>query len=114
MSPQQEKLKALQAAMSKIEKEIANARSQGLDDTDDYIQELQKKWWSYHDDVEKLREDTRKNAKDAIDELVEIRIKMLKQDLTNEKDTLKKRLSALKEFYDKQKEMLKDVYDEEK
>lgn len=97
-----------------VEKEIAAARAAGLDDTDDYIQELQKKWAEYGKSVKEIEEDARDGAKDAVDELIEYRIKMLKQEADKEKDSLKKKLDNLKEFYDKQKEMLQDVYDEEK
>lgn len=97
-----------------VEKEIAAARAAGLDDTDGYIQELQKKWANYEKSIREIEEDARDGAKDAVDELIEYRIKMLKQEADKEKDSLKKKLDNLKEFYDKQKEMLQDVYDEEK
>lgn len=97
-----------------VEKEIAAARAAGLDDTDDYIQELQTKWKDYTESIRKIEEDARDGAKDAVDELIEYRINMLKQEADKEKDSLKKKLDNLKEFYDKQKEMLQDVYDEEK
>lgn len=100
--------------MNDVEKEIAAARAQGLDDTDDYIQELQKKWQGYYDSVTDIRESAEDDAKDAIDELVDYRIDMIKQEIEDEKDALDKKLDNLKEFYDKQKEMLQDVYDEEK
>ena len=107
-------VKIYKNGMSEIEKEIKAARARGLKDTDDYIQELQKKWFSYKDSIKDLEEDITENAKDAVQELVDIRIKMLKQDIDDQKDAIKKKLDALKEFYDKQKEMLQDVYDEEK
>lgn len=97
-----------------VEKEIAAARAAGLDDTDDYIQELQKKWADYTKSVEEMEEDARDGAKDAVDELIEYRVKMLKQEADKEKDSLEKKLDNLKEFYDKQKEMLQDAHDEEK
>lgn len=97
-----------------VEKEIAAARAAGLDDTDDYIQELQEKWKDYTESIRDIEEDARDGAKDAVDELIQYRIKMLKQEADKEKDSLKKKLDNLKEFYDKQKEMLQDVYDEEK
>lgn len=100
--------------MDDVEKEIASARAHGLDDTDDYIQELQKKWQGYYDSVTDIRESAEEDAKDAIDELVDYRIDMIKQEIDDEKDALDKKLDNLKEFYDKQKEMLQDVYDEEK
>lgn len=99
--------------ISSVEKEIANARSQGLDDNSDYIQELQGKWQDYTNSIKEIEEDLLENAKDAVNELVEYRIDMLKQDVDREKDALDKKLDNLKEFYDKQKEMLQDQHDEE-
>lgn len=99
--------------MKDIEKEIAAARAQGLDDTDDYIQDLQSRWQDYGQAIADIETEATDNAKDAIDELIEYRIDMLKQDIESEKDVLDKKLDYLSEFYDKQKEMLQDQYDEE-
>lgn len=103
-----------QGLIKDVEKEIAKARAQGLTDTDDYIQELQKKWQDYTDAIKDIREEIEESAKDAIDDLIDYRTDMIKQDIENEKDALDKKLDYLKEFYDKQKEMLQDQYDEEK
>lgn len=97
-----------------IEKEIKTARSQGLDDTDSYIQELQSKWQSYNKSIKDIQDDIKNSAKDAVDELVDIRLDMLKQDISDEKDALKKKLDYLKDFYQKQKDLLQDAYNEEK
>lgn len=97
-----------------VENEIAAARAAGLDDTDDYIQELQKRWADYGSSIKEIEEDATEGAKDAVDELVEYRIDMLKKDVDGQKDSLQKKLDYLKEFYQKQKEMLQDAYDEEK
>ncbi len=96
-----------------VETEIAAARAAGLDDTDDYIQDLQGKWQDYNESIKEIEEDAVENAKDALDELVEYRIDMIKQDIDDEKKALDEKLDYLKEFYDKQKEMLQDKYDEE-
>jgi hypothetical protein len=100
--------------ISNIDKEIADARARGLDDDDDYIQELLQQKWDYADEIADIQEEITENAKDATDELIEYRIDMLKQDLENEKDAAQDKLDTLKDFYDKQKNMLKDAYDEEK
>lgn len=102
------------AAIQDINNKIAEARARGLDDNDDYIQELIKKLYEYEDAIEDIRDDTTDNAKNAVDDLIQYRIKMLKQDLQNEKDALEDKKNALKDFYDEQKQMLQDVYDEEK
>lgn len=102
------------AAIQDINNKIAEARARGLNDNDDYIQELIKKLYEYEDAIEDIRDDATDNAKNAVDDLIQYRIKMLKQDLQNEKDALEDKKNALKDFYDEQKQMLQDVYDEEK
>lgn len=104
---------ALQA-IQKIEKELAAARAAGLDENGDYIQYLEQQWLNYSQTVSGLREDAESEAKDSVDDLVEYRIKMLKQDIENQKDALNEKLDDLQEFYDKQRKMLQDQYDEEK
>lgn len=64
--------------MQDVEKEIAAARAQGLDDTDDYIQELQSKWQGYAESVKEIQEDAKESAKNAVAELVDYRIDMIK------------------------------------
>jgi hypothetical protein len=103
-----------QELIAAVEAQIQTAMAQGLDNNDDYIQELQDKWWQYHDAIEDLQNDVSDNAKDATEELIQIRIKMLKEEIQREKDAIKERLDALKDFYQKQKDMLRDQYDEEK
>lgn len=100
--------------IKEVEKDIAKARAQGLDDTDEYIQELQSRWQGYKDAKSDILNDAKDEAKNAVDELIDYRIDMIKQDLENEKDALNDKLDNLKDFYDKQKEMLQDKYDEEK
>lgn len=102
------------SAIQDINRKIAEARARGLNDNDDYIQELIKKLYEYEDAIEDIRDDATDNAKNAVDDLIQYRIKMLKQDLQNEKDALEDKKSALKDFYNEQKQMLQDVYDEEK
>lgn len=102
------------SAIQDINNKIAEARARGLNDNDDYIQELIKKRYEYEDAIEDIRDDATDNAKNAVDDLIQYRIKMLKQDLQNEKDALEDKKSALKDFYNEQKQMLQDAYDEEK
>lgn len=97
-----------------IEKEIKAARDYGLKDTDDYVQELQKKWNSYRDSIKDIEEDLKDNAESSVKKLIDYRIDMIKRDVDNEKDAIKKKLDYLKDFYQKQKDMLRDVYDDEK
>lgn len=97
-----------------IDQELAAARARGLNDDDEYVQELLEQKWDYADEIKDIQEEITENAMDAVDDLVEYRIDMLKQDIENEKDALNDKLGALKDFYDEQKQMLQDVYDEEK
>ena len=103
-----------QELMKAIEKEITAARAAGLDDSDEYIQELQKKWMDYFGKVADIQEEVTDNAKDAADELVDFRIDMLKQELEARRDALNTQLDDLRDFYDEQKDMLQEQYDHEK
>lgn len=105
---------AYKRMMDAVHEEAERARANGEDEHSDYIQELQDQWWAYHDEIEKIRDDITENAKSAMDELVDYRIDMLKQQLEEEKDALDAQLNELKEFYDKQKDMLREQYDEKK
>jgi TP901 family phage tail tape measure protein len=97
-----------------IEKDIAFYRKQGLNDTDDYIQELQSKWQSYTNTVKDMREKVEEDAKSSTDRLVKYRIDMIKKEIDSQKEAFDKQLKMLKEFYDEQKKLLKDEDDKEK
>lgn len=101
-------------AMKDIEDELAAARAAGLDENSDYIQWLEQQWMSYSENVTSMRERAEAEAQSTVDNLVEYRIKMLKQEIQDQKDALSKQLKDLQDFYDKQRKMLQDQYDEEK
>lgn len=101
-------------AIVDIENELAAARAAGLDENGDYIQYLEQQWAEYSQTVIDMREDAEAEIKSSIDDLVEYRIDMLKQEIEDQKDALNEKLDDLQEFYDKQREMLQDKYDEEK
>ena len=101
-------------AMADIEAELAAARAAGLDENGDYIQWLEQQWMSYSESVTEMREQAETEAQSTIDDLVEYRIEMLKQEIKDQKDALDKQLDDLQDFYDKQRKMLQDQYDEEK
>lgn len=101
-------------AIHRIESELAAARSAGLDENDEYIQYLEQQWQDYNQTVIDLREQAETDAKNAIDNLVDYRIDMLKQEIQDQKDAIDKQLSDLQDFYDEQRKMLQDQYDEEK
>lgn len=101
-------------AMADIEAELAAARAAGLDENSDYIQWLEQQWMNYSENVTNMREQAETEAQSSIDSLVEYRIKMLKQEIQDQKDALSEKLSDLQDFYDKQRKMLQDQYDEEK
>ena len=81
---------------------LADARRRGLSDDDEYVQELTEQKWDYMDAIKDIQDELTENAKDAVKDLVDYRIDMLKQDLENEKDALSDKLSALKDFYDEE------------
>lgn len=103
-----------QTAINKINQQIQEARDRGLDDNDDYIQELMQQAWDYEDEIKEIEDDLTESSKDATEELIEYRIDMLKQEIEDEKDALNDKMDALKEFYDNRKEALKEARDEEK
>lgn len=102
-----------QKMLDEINRALEIAFARGLDENDDYVQYLQNQWYNYYDNLKEAREDAQDDAMDAVDDLVQYRIKMLKQYIKNEVDALKERLSNLKDFYSKQKDLLKDVADTE-
>ena len=97
-----------------IDQELAAARARGLNDDDEYVQELLEQKWDYADEIKDIQEEITENAMDAVDDPDDYRIGTLKDDVESEKDALSDKLGALKDFYDEQKQMLQDVYDEEK
>lgn len=84
------------------------AYGEGIIDIDEY--------YKYQEEVYKglkeLDEDAKEEAKDNLDDLIKYRMKMIKQDLKNEKDSLNERLSYIKDFVDAQKNMLSESNDE--
>ena len=100
--------------MADIEKELDKAYAYGLDATNEYVQYLQNTWNKYQKEIKDKQDQANNDAKKQVKDLVDYRIKMLKQYLKNEIQMLKDRLSNLKDFYSKQKEMLQDERDEEK
>lgn len=110
---EQEILTNSERILALIETELQDAYARGLNDNDDYVQELTDQWWSVKESMEKLEESLAENAKDAVENLIDYRIDMLKKERESQKDALNKQLSDLKDFYDKQKKLLQDAYDEE-
>lgn len=74
----------------------------------------QSEYYKYEEEVYKGVQKLAEQAKSAMEDLIQYRIKMLKEQNTKEKDDLKDRLDAIKDFYSKQKELLQEQYDEEK
>ena len=102
-----------QQMMADIQAELEKCYAQGLDSTNTYVQYLQNAWIKYNDKLKDTQEEAAEDAKGQVKDLVDYRIKMLKQYLKDEIDNYKKRISYLKDFYDKQKELLQDEYDQE-
>ena len=74
----------------------------------------QSEYYKYEEEVYKGVQKLADQAKSAMEDLIQYRIKMLKEQNTKEKDDLKDRLYAIKDFYSKQKELLQEQYDEER
>lgn len=70
--------------------------------------------YKYFEELKKGMESLADSAKSTLDNLVQYRMKVIKDQRQKEKDALKQNLSDLKEYYDKQKQMLQDNRDEEK
>lgn len=59
------KLRELQAA---VHEQAQYYREQGLTDNDSYIQELQKQWWDYEDQIQSIYDNIAQAAEDAAEE----------------------------------------------
>lgn len=104
---------AYEKMIADVEKELDNAYAYGLDQNDDYVQELLKKWWDYADAISDIYDSIEKNAKSALDKIIDYEIKVLKKTADKEKEVLKARLDALKDTIDATKKSLQDAAAEE-
>lgn len=89
-----------------LDKAYKQAYNEGIITLDEF--------YKYEEEVYKGFNQIKEAAKSTFDALVEYRVKMLKQQQEDQKDSLKKQLDDLKDFYDKQKEMLQKQQDETK
>lgn len=79
-----------------------------LNDKTKYAEE----WRENEEAIHKFEEQQAKDSQDALEDLIDLRIDMLKQEKNNEKDALKERQDNVKDFYDKQRDLLKEHYDQ--
>lgn len=79
-----------------------------LNDKTKYAEE----WRENEEAIHKFEEQQAKDSQDALEDLINLRIDMLKQEKNNEKDVLKERQDNVKDFYDKQRDLLKEHYDQ--
>ena len=79
-----------------------------LNDKTKYAEE----WRENEEAIQKFEEQQAKDSQDALEDLIDLRIDMLKQEKNNEKDVLKERQDNVKDFYDKQRDLLKEHYDQ--
>ena len=79
-----------------------------LNDKTKYAEE----WRKNEEAIHKFEEQQAKDSQDALEDLIDLRIDMLKQEKNNEKDVLKERQDNVKDFYDKQRDLLKEHYDQ--
>lgn len=89
-----------------LDKAYKQAYNEGIITLDEF--------YKYEEEVYNGFNQIKEAAKSTFDALVEYRVKMLKQQQEDQKDSLKKQLDDLKDFYDKQKEMLQKQQDETK
>ena len=76
-----------------------------------YLKDNLEEYRKYQEEIYKFEEQQGKESQDALEELIDLRVDMLKQEKENEKDVLKERQDSVKEFYDKQRDLLKEHYD---
>lgn len=69
--------------------------------------------YKYEEEVAKAAKKFEDDAKEALDNVVRYRMKILEEQKKSERDALNDRLDELKKFFDKQKQMLRDQYEEE-
>lgn len=79
-----------------------------LNDKTKYAEE----WRKNEEAIHKFEEQQAKDSQDALENLIDLRIDMLKQEKNNEKDVLKERQDNVKDFYNKQRDLLKEHYDQ--
>lgn len=79
-----------------------------LNDKTKYAEE----WRENEEAIHKFEEQQAKDSQDALEDLIDLRVDMLKQEKNNEKDVLKERQDNVKDFYDKQRDLLKEHYDQ--
>lgn len=89
-----------------LEKAYKQAYKEGIITLDEY--------YKYEEEIYNGYNKIKEAAKSTFDALVDYRVKMLKQDRENQKDSINDQLNDLKDFYNKQKEMLQKQQDEEK
>lgn len=75
------------------------ARARGLDETSDYIQELQKSWMEYNDKMKELQKDLFDYQMDLYDQYIEVRNHLNSWGSDNEIATLKRKLSEIEQAY---------------
>lgn len=73
----------------------------------EYIEERKK----VEEDLYNFEKEKAEDAQEALEDLIDLRIDMLKQEKENEKDNLKERQDNIKDFYDEQRDLLKEHYD---
>lgn len=75
------------------------ARARGLDETSDYIQELQKSWMEYNDKMKELQKDLFDYQMDLYDQYIEVRNHLNSWGSDNEIAALKRKLSEIEQAY---------------
>lgn len=69
--------------------------------------------YKYEEEIAKAAKKFEDDAKDALDNVVKYRMKIIEEQRKKERDILNDRLEELRKFYDEQKNMLREQYEEE-
>lgn len=69
--------------------------------------------YKYEEEIAKAAKKFEDDAKDALDNVVKYRMKIIEEQRKKERDILNDRLEELRKFYDEQKKMLREQYEEE-
>ena len=77
-------------------------RKQGLSETSDEIQELQKLWWDYYDEIAQIQED----LWDELEEAVQKQLDQAKEARDNEIDAIDRQIEALRDASEEEDKLL--------
>lgn len=90
------------AMQNKLHELAERYRAEGLDENSDYIQELQKQWWDYEEEIKAIAEDLWDELEDAVDKQLEQAEKIKDAEIA----AIDAQIEAIKETAEKEDELL--------